>query len=398
MNKEKCNDLAAIICNYRSGEIAPLTSAHVEKWVSQFDEQVQDSILEEMIYIFSKWYYTYEDIVNKFLGKIPEILQKEYNFASVQETLGSVSFTKVQSEGQSQKKLIAELIQIIQKQYGINLVTNIDSSISHYAYIDDGFYSGSRARKDLKKLACQLKAGDTLDVFYIVVCTSGVLYSMDEFKKIQTECGIDIHLHKLLIADNERREHEDEKGVVWWLKSQTCLWPSSTSEADPDVASFYEYLKTIGSNYEKFPYRKSHWVNDQGVFSSEDRRSLVEHEFLKKGIQIFKDYQAKYNDAKGMYPLGYNLWPSFGFGILFATEFNVPNNAPLVIWADTNWYPLLPRRKNNQEDLSHVRQNVAYTEKASYGSAYNICPDCGNFFGLDEDGGNGFCINCAWNH
>ena len=29
---------------------------------------------------------------------------------------------------------------------------------------------------------------------------------------------------------------------------------------------------------------------------------------------------------------------------------------------------------------------------------YNMCPDCGNYFGLETDGGNGFCINCAWNH
>ena len=29
---------------------------------------------------------------------------------------------------------------------------------------------------------------------------------------------------------------------------------------------------------------------------------------------------------------------------------------------------------------------------------YNMCPDCGNFFGLEDDGGNGFCVNCAWKH
>lgn len=29
---------------------------------------------------------------------------------------------------------------------------------------------------------------------------------------------------------------------------------------------------------------------------------------------------------------------------------------------------------------------------------YNICPDCGQRLGLHNDGGNGFCINCAPNH
>lgn len=31
-------------------------------------------------------------------------------------------------------------------------------------------------------------------------------------------------------------------------------------------------------------------------------------------------------------------------------------------------------------------------------SAYSTCPDCGAPIGLDNDGGNGFCSNCAWNH
>ena len=29
---------------------------------------------------------------------------------------------------------------------------------------------------------------------------------------------------------------------------------------------------------------------------------------------------------------------------------------------------------------------------------YNMCPDCGTYFGLEKDGGNGFCIDCAWKH
>lgn len=31
-------------------------------------------------------------------------------------------------------------------------------------------------------------------------------------------------------------------------------------------------------------------------------------------------------------------------------------------------------------------------------TAYDICPDCGSPIGLQNDGGNGFCINCAHNH
>mgnify|MGYP006916288650 CR=1 FL=1 len=30
--------------------------------------------------------------------------------------------------------------------------------------------------------------------------------------------------------------------------------------------------------------------------------------------------------------------------------------------------------------------------------AYDTCPECGCPIGIDNDGGNGFCINCAPNH
>ncbi len=32
------------------------------------------------------------------------------------------------------------------------------------------------------------------------------------------------------------------------------------------------------------------------------------------------------------------------------------------------------------------------------GTYYNTCPDCGCRIGIENDGGNGFCINCAWKH
>ena len=37
-------------------------------------------------------------------------------------------------------------------------------------------------------------------------------------------------------------------------------------------------------------------------------------------------------------------------------------------------------------------------EKLDWGEEYNICPDCGCSISHKNDGGNGFCINCAPNH
>jgi hypothetical protein len=40
--------LAATISDYRRGEIAPITPAHVERWLNQFDPADQPVILAEM--------------------------------------------------------------------------------------------------------------------------------------------------------------------------------------------------------------------------------------------------------------------------------------------------------------------------------------------------------------
>ncbi|SDD54611.1 hypothetical protein SAMN05428987_5228 [Paenibacillus sp. CF095] len=37
-------------------------------------------------------------------------------------------------------------------------------------------------------------------------------------------------------------------------------------------------------------------------------------------------------------------------------------------------------------------------EESNYSGAEHTCPDCGRVYSSEDDGGNGFCIDCAWNH
>ena len=80
-----------------------------------------------------------------------------------------------------------------------------------------------------------------------------------------------------------------------------------------------------------------------------------------------------------------------------ATEMNISNTCPLVLWWGINWYPLLPRRTNDVT-MDQVIIDFEDEVNTSFSDQYNMCPDCGNYYGFETDGGNGFCINCAWNH
>ena len=49
-------------------------------------------------------------------------------------------------------------------------------------------------------------------------------------------------------------------------------------------------------------------------------------------------------------------------------------------------------------DLTEKNRTSFEELERSNDGTYNTCPDCGCRIGIDNDGGNGFCINCAPNH
>lgn len=101
------------------------------------------------------------------------------------------------------------------------------------------------------------------------------------------------------------------------------------------------------------------------------------------------------------------MWPSFGLGTFCAFEMNISNTAPLALWWGHNkiegdclddWYPLLPRRVKSTSDAKHSVDETEYWGECNPMDQYSMCPDCGMYFGIGNDGGNGFCIDCAWKH
>ena len=70
------------------------------------------------------------------------------------------------------------------------------------------------------------------------------------------------------------------------------------------------------------------------------------------------------------------------WSLMAVTTFNYDTQlAPAVVFGIG---PLL--RKIYKDDDEYVE------------GAYHICPDCGCKINFENDGGNGFCINCAPNH
>ena len=405
MNKN-INELIDILSDYRTGELDFLIDEnHIRKWISQFESSVQYVILSETVHIFRKWYFHKKDYED-FLSTMLVFLRKKYIFAE-QDLVQNVSFFNQQNDGESQKRLITILNEKIRRESGASIVTNVSDGIDKYVYIDDGLYTGKRARKDLSKLVAILPQGSKLDVFYMVAGTQGLKYVEEQLRPIAENRGIVLELYRMHPLKNVRFAENwyetDGTYVESYSKEHTCLWPSISLSNDEKIKKFENHVKSLSDKFEKRLYRSGHWSNDAGIFSTEENRNIVEKAFLKKGIEIVESCKA----TDGMYPLGYNLWPSFGFGSFTANYMNISNTCPLVLWwgnttlkGDTldAWYPLLPRRVNANEIFEIDEDAASYEIQYSQVDQYNMCPDCGKCFGIQTDGGNGFCIDCAWKH
>lgn len=152
--------ISTIICSYRKGELSkPLDHNHVLKWVGQFDEEDRSVILEETLHILTRQYYSREAIEDSVDGILCKIREQVGSFEDI-------IFVNPQEQGSSQKILYT----IISEKRGAEFrgqCAEFTESSKIYVYIDDGLYTGGRARTDLTALIERLPPNSRLYVFYL---------------------------------------------------------------------------------------------------------------------------------------------------------------------------------------------------------------------------------------
>ena len=405
MNDENINELVRIIHDYRRNELSFIIGPqHVRRWLAQFQENTQEIILYETTQILKSWFLSERSFI-QFYDAVLKYLTKKYSLDE-QELLRKVVFIDTQGSSHSQSIMLKQLNDLIIDRYGFDIQKKATPTTMAYVYLDDGLFTGVKARKELKEVISTLPKGASLDVFYLLGATQGMDYSTEQLRPFAQGQRIDLQFFQMKPIYNHKKasiEYHDGAWTKSYYSEHSCLWPERSVESAAEIKEYIDsnirpYLKS-----DTYLFRYGHWTNDCGIFSSIDNRRIVELEFLKKGIEI-----ANHCRDNGLYPLGFNSWHSLGFGSICATYMNIPNTCPLVLWWGNNvkqgnildfWYPLLPRRTNTAEELQDFEEseNEIYTFQSST-NQHNMCPDCGRFFGIENDGGNGFCLDCAWKH
>jgi hypothetical protein len=137
--------IATTIADYRAGEIAPLTSEHVDKWVHQFTESVQIPLLSELDHVLKKTYFS-RDFVKEFLDNL--LLNNSLAGVKPCEFWKRASLLEIQQNGQSQSDMLDLFKESLREC--CNIVNSRATSSDQYIYLDDALFSGSRIGNDLE--------------------------------------------------------------------------------------------------------------------------------------------------------------------------------------------------------------------------------------------------------
>jgi hypothetical protein len=323
-HNELLRSIASTIADYRLGEIARPDARHVETWVNQFPTEVRQGILREMAHVLKKTYLP-RVRVEKFLTELasePKLATKKP--ASFWRT---VTLLDIQGGGASQREMLAIFDGILETEFGYGIADCHGPTT--FLYLDDGVFTGNRVLKDIRRwLEEEAPEKSTLHVVTIALHHGGRWYASENITKAAKAFGkeIDITWWSELALENRKR----------YIKTSDVLQPSRL----PDDDLVNDYVASLA-----YPpaIRPAGHRGANDLFTSEAGRDLLEQEFLKAGARI-RSICPNLNEYQR--PLGNMLLDTLGFGSLFATYRNCPNNCPLALWVGDPWHPLFPRKIN----------------------------------------------------
>ena len=323
------------IADYRRDEISPRTPRLIDDWLQQFPEAVQFSLLNALDYVLERTYISRAKF-QVFLKALalstkfaPTVEPKDY--------WRRANFVNIQQGGSSQAEILELFDEVLEEAYGFGL-SQTGSPDGDFIYLDDCIGTGARLRSDV----CNWLTGDTPQNINLHVITpiffKGSYWIDAKIQETGKENGKTVLLKKWSLPQFEmenRRMYRNQSDV---------LWPTSDLEHD-DVHEYFAYLGELGR-----PPTLRHQIpsGSSRIFANDSQRVLMENAFLTRGCTIRKKND---NLPKALRPLGYSILDTLGFGSMFVTYRNCPNNCPLVLWVDQPNYPALFPRKTNTDSL-----------------------------------------------
>ncbi len=318
--------IASKIADYRAGEIPLPSSTHVDQWIAQFPQPVQQPILTEMEHVLAHTYLN-KASVETFLSN----LVKNPKMACTDPCAfwRGVKFLRIQGGGNSQHDMLALLSVALQKACGLTVEQCGGSAPNIFVYLDDALFTGNRILTDISgwinSAAPQIAH---VHIITMGLHLGGQYYAKGKIDTVTKSAGKSITFSwRHAVGIEDRKSYTDTSDVL----RPTIIPSDPATQAYVKGPGFAPTLRNPGG------------IGGKGFFSSEQGRNLLEQEFLKSGVYI-----RSICPHLGIYqrPLGNMVLQTPGFGSMIVTFRNCPNNAPLTLWAGNPWYPLFARKTN----------------------------------------------------
>jgi len=325
-------ELLAIIFDYKQGRINEPDEAHVERWIAQFDENAQLDVLRETVHILKETYYSKSEIEETFSGLIydDEFGDDATGFWS------EASLLDIQQGGNSQRDLVNMFSRLVSEELGEEVEIN-STDASNYFYLDDAVFSGNRLLTDITAwINASAPQNANLYIVAIALHSYGKFNVGRKLDKVIRDSGKNINYSWKFVIEFEDR--------LYYNATTDVLRPKSAPDND-DVTDY------IAEMAHPPAFRTGDNRGGHAIFSSAAGRDLIEQQFLIAGARIRKicpNLPARHR------PLGYNSLDMLGFGSMFVTYRNCPNNAPLALWVGDPWYPLFPRSTNAEAAFNRL--------------------------------------------
>jgi len=316
--------IATTISDYRLGEVASPTPAHVDRWIKQFDHSVQLAMLAELDHVLGKTYVSKTQVTDfltalstntELAGNAPCAFWKNVNFLDIQKV------------GSSQKDLLALLSGILCTEFGLS-TSQCGSTGGPFLYLDDAVYTGNRVRSDVVDWLPAVASPAKLHIIVMAYHKLGCWFAQKRIDEACKAAGKDLSITWWRLG-----EIEDRKA---YIDDADVLRPTSIPEDDA-VESYISSLKYPPT------LRSGSSLGKASFFASDAGRNILEQELLKAGVRIRQQAPLLGHYQR---PLGNMLLETLGFGSTLVTFRNCANNCPLAFWAGDPWYPLFPRKTN----------------------------------------------------
>lgn len=260
-------EIAEIIKGFRQDSIEiEMNQGYVHKWISQFSLDTQNIILEETLHILKEWYFG-KDKIGLFLDKVMNYLKSENENATDENPMKDIYFWDIQESGKSQSQLVEMLNDRVNQKYGRGIRTGNLGNEKYYVYLDDGLYTGSRLRKDIKRCLEMIPKGSRIDVIYMIACRSGLNFSKRELEKLCKTKNVTINIHRWRELCNDKTIVRQDN-VVSYESTQDCLWPSSKLSELPEISAYVEKLEELNGKKVYYCFRNARYKYAAGVFSN----------------------------------------------------------------------------------------------------------------------------------